>query len=302
MIKQAHDQQTISMPIKGLARTLREALFDPESAEACYQRLLSVSDSVTRYWQGTGFNRNDLFGEYLAYGTLPFTLDLPNRATVWDRINRILNESLDRDVTKFGRFDNDTVSAIPQLLFLLASSVEISINRICTTLRMNQRTVTAVLNALEKTEIITAIPPKGAHNGNIKKPDKYLFTSPAMRAALCNFGGIVTPDNNSSLKGKLLEDIVGMYLKRLFLDAPLTRAIVEYDTSKGGADFIISPDGQRKHSIALEVGSNKTTFRQAIQTVDDLKGKYGLVITSGELAIDETKKIVRVPLEYFFLI
>ncbi len=167
---------------------------------------------------------------------------------------------------------------------------------------MNQRTATAVLAALEKTEIITAVPPKGAHNGNIKKSAKYLFTSPAMRAALCNFGGIITTDDNAVLKGQLLEDIVGMYLKRLFLDAPLTRSIVEYDTAKGGADFIISPNGKKSSSIALEVGANKNTSRQAIQTLADIGGKYGMLVTTGNLQIDEANNVLRVPLDFFFLV
>lgn len=302
MIKQAHMRRPMTRPIPNLAQGIREALFTASDAKDAHDKLAAFSASVNQYWTRTGFNRNELFGEYLAYGTLPFTLDLPNRSTIWDRINRILSESLDRDVTAFGRFDGPTISAVPQMLFLLASSVEVSINSLCTTLGMNQRTVTALLAALEKTEIITAIPPKGAHNGNIKKSAKYLFTSPAMRAALCNFGGIITPDNNAVLKGKLLEDIIGMYLKRLFLDAPLTRAIVEYDTAQGGADFIISPNGQRSSSIAVEVGANKTTSRQVIQTLQDIGGRYGMVITSGGLAIDETNNVLRVPFEFFFLI
>lgn len=302
LIKQAHLQRKTTRPIPGLAKKLREAIFQAPNATESYHRLEACTEEVNRYWSGTGFVRNELFGEYLAYGTLPFTLDLPNRATIWDRINRILSESLDRDVIKLGRFDTPTITAIPQLLFLLASSVEISINSLCNDLGMNQRTVKSILAALEKTEIITAIPPKGAHNGNIKKSSKYLFTSPAMRAALCNFGGIITPDNNATLRGKLLEDIVGMYFKRLFLDAPLTRAIVEYDTAKGGADFIISSDGTRSSSIIVEVGAKKTTPRQAVQTLQDINGKYGLIVTSGNLGVQETNKIVTIPFEYFFLI
>jgi predicted AAA+ superfamily ATPase len=302
MIKQAHLRQPITTPVKGLGQKINDAVFRANDAKDAHSQLASLTTQVNQYWKRTGFNRTELFGEYLTYGTLPFTLDLPNRATIWDRINRILSESLDRDVTSFGRFDGPTVSTIPQMLFLLASSVEISINSMCATLQLNQRTATAVLSALEKTEIITAIPPKGAHNGNIKKSAKYLFTSPAMRAALCNFGGIITPDNNAVLKGKLLEDIVGMYLKRLFLDAPLTRAIVEYDTAKGGADFIISPDGQKSTSIAIEVGANKTTSRQAIQTLQDVGGRYGMVVTGGELDVDEANNVLRVPFEFFFLI
>jgi uncharacterized protein len=302
MIKQAHLKRDITKPVMGLAKKLRDAIFHSQDANEAYQKLLSTTEEVNQYWSSTGFVRNELFGEYLSYGTLPFTLDLPNTATIWDRINRILSESLDRDVTRLGKFDTATITTVPQLLFLLASSTEVSISSLCSDLKLNQRTVTSILAALEKTEIITAIPPKGAHSGNIKKPAKYLFTSPAMRAALCNFGGIITPDNNAELRGKLLEDIVGMYLKRLFLDPPLTRAIVEYDTAKGGADFIISPDGSRQSSLAVEVGAHKVTTRQAVKTLQDIDGKYGMIVTSGSLGVQQNNNIVTVPFEYFFLI
>lgn len=305
MIKQAHEgvaHRSIRRPIQGVASSIRNAIFYSSTAEECYDALVQVKPRVNEYWSGVPYNRNLIFGEYISYGTLPFTLDLPNRSAVWERINRILSESLDRDVVSYKRFDAPTISMIPQLLFILASSVEVSINNIAPLLHSNIRTVKSVIQALEKTEIITEIPPKGASRGRVGKPSKYLFTSPAMRAALCGFGGVITPDNDVSLKGKLLEDAVGLYLKRIFMDSPLNRAIVEYDTAKGGADFIVSGNGTKSNSIVMEVGANKKTSKQVIQTMKDVGGKYGVIVTSGKLDIDESNKVVRVPFDYFFLI
>lgn len=304
MIKQAHEgiaQADIRKPIPGVSLDIKNAIFNSASAEDCYSALSQVKPRVNEYWSSIPYNRNALFGEYLAHGTLPFTLDLPNTSMIWDRINRILSESLDRDVMAYKRFDNPTVATIPQLLFLLAASVEVSVSKLARTLSSNDRTIKSVLSALEKTEIITAIPPKGASHGHIGKPSKYLFTSPAMRAALCGFGGVITPESDSSLRGKLLEDVVGLYLKRMFLDAPLTRAIVEYDPSQGGADFIVSSDGVKRNSVVIEVGANKTTSKQVIQTMNDMNAKYGIIITSGKLEVDAANNVARVPFEYFFL-
>lgn len=304
MIKQAHDnvpQSEILKPIKGVAQSVRDAIFNSSSAEEAYEKLSEAKPSVEAYWKKLPGNKNQIFGEYLAHGTLPFTLDLPNKSAIWDRINRIMSESLDRDVTSYNRFDNETVAIIPQVLFLLASSFETSTVNLAGRLQVDQRTVRAILTALEKTEIITAIPPKGASRGKVGKASKYLFTSPAMRAALCGFGGVITPDNDDSLKGKLLEDVVGLYLKRMFLDSPLTRAIVEYDPAKGGADFIVSHDGIKQNSVVLEVGAHKNTSKQVTQTLKDIGGKYGAIITSGSLDIDREAKVIRVPIEYFML-
>lgn len=304
MIKQAHDRATekdITRPISGLGGNIRQALFGSSSAQNAYKTLKEAKPLVSKYWSSIPYDRNGLFGEYLAHGTLPFTLDLPNKSAIWERINRILSESLDRDVMAYNRFDNETVSAIPQLLFLLASSTETSTSNLSKKLGINQRTVKSVLLALEKTEIITAIPPKGASRGKVGKASKYLFTSPAMRAALCGFGGIITPENDNTLKGKLLEDIVGLYLKRMFLDAPLTRAIVEYDPAQGGADFIVSLDGSKQNSIVIEVGATKTTSRQVLKTLSDIQGRYGVIVSSGKLEVDSDNNVLRVPFEYFFL-
>lgn len=304
MIKQVHEgvaESDVQKPIHGVAQAVKNAIFGSSSADECYKALLEIQPQVSEYWSSLPYGKNGLFGEYLAHGTLPFTLDLPNKSVIWERINRILSESLDRDVMAYRRFDSATVAIIPQLLFLLASSFETTPANLANRLGNEQRTIKAILTALEKTEIITAIPPKGAAQGRVGKANKYLFTSPAMRAALCGFGGVITPDSDSSLKGKLLEDVVGLYLKRMFMDAPLTRAIVEYDPAKGGADFIVSHDGTKKNSVAIEVGANKTTSRQVIQTLKDTSGKYGVVITSGTLGIDKENRVVRVPFEYFFL-
>jgi len=304
MIKQVHEgtpESNVRKPIPGVSQAIKNALFGSATADECFHSLQLIKPQINEYWSAIPYERNGLFGEYLAHGTLPFTLDLPNKSVIWERINRILSESLDRDVMAYRRFDSATVAIIPQLLFLLASSFETSARNLSDRLNTDQRTIKAILTALEKTEIINAIPPKGAAFGRVGKASKYLFTSPAMRAALCGFGGVITPDSDTSLKGKLLEDVVGLYLKRMFMDAPLTRAIVEYDPAKGGADFIISHDGTKKNSIAMEVGANKTTSRQVIQTLADISGKYGIVVTSGRLELDSDNKVVRVPFEYFFL-
>lgn len=102
------------------------------------------------------------------------------------------------------------------------------------------------------------------------------------------------------LRGKLLEDIVGLYLKRIFLEAPLTCAIVEYDPAQGGADFIVSPDGTNKNAVVLEVGAQKDNSKQVIQTLASIDGRYGAVVTSGTLEVDKENNVLRIPFEFFF--
>ena len=301
MIDQAHnDKDSIKFPVIGLSTKLRDALFTSSNATQAFNRLATLNNEVNSYW--TGLNKPEAIRKYFSYGTLPFTLTLPNESVIWARIYQTLSEALARDVNSLGKFGAHTVASLPRLLFLLAHSERKSLNKLADTLSIDIKTIRSVLEELESTEIITAIKPKGASFGRIAKPYKYLFTSPAMRLALVNSGGAikVESDSRSKLRGQLLEDVAGMYFKRMFMDGQ-SKAIVEYDTAEGGADFIISLTGEKKDSIVVEVGVKKTTSRQVAQTLGELNGRYGLIVTGQPLNIDTVNNSVYVPLEFFLL-
>jgi predicted AAA+ superfamily ATPase len=300
MMEQAHHGQRIKYPVKGVGSGIRNVLFNSRNVTQVYTGLAALQPGVREYWKG--LDKADLIKKYFSYGTLPFTLTLPNDSVIWARIYQTLSEVLARDVDALAKFDKQTVAILPRLLFILAHSEQISMDSLSRTLSIHIRTVRSIFDELEKTEIVTAIKPKGASFGRVTKPYKYLFTSPAMRLALVNSGGAikVEDDSRSKLRGQLLEDIVGMYLKRIFIDAQ-KKAVVEYDTAKGGADFIISATGEKKDAMSLEVGVKKTTNRQAVQTLEDLNGKYGMVVTDRPLSVDTANKVLYVPLEYFLL-
>lgn len=300
MIEQAHRGVQIKYPVKGVGSGIRSILFESKNVSQVYTGLAALQSGVNEYWHS--LNKAELIKKYFSYGTLPFTLTLPNESVIWARIYQTLSEVLTRDVDAMAKFDRQTISILPRLLFLLAHAQEISMDSLSRTLGLHIRTVRSILDELEKTEIITAIKPKGTSFGRVTKPYKYLFTSPAMRLALVNSGGAIKVEDTSrsKLRGQLLEDIVGMYLKRIFIDAQ-KKAIVEYDTAKGGADFIISATGEKKDAISLEVGVKKTSNRQAAQTLEELGGKYGMVVTDQPLSVDTEHKVLYVPLEYFLL-
>jgi len=117
--------------------------------------------------------------------------------------------------------------------------------------------------------------------------------TPAVRHTLLT---IVEGDNAFlNNKGKYLEDIIALTLYREFgqkLASPLF-----YDSAKGGADFILNLSQEK---IAIEVGYGNKGIEQTKQTLEKIKGKYGLVISNSPLAKEDN--IVKVPLEYFLLI
>ena len=93
------------------------------------------------------------------------------------------------------------------------------------------------------------------------------------------------------------EDAVGLALRRILEPE---RATIEYDTAPGGADFIISW-GKEPAPIIIEIGSRKKSDRQVVLTKRSTESRYGLIVTEGELRIDELRKVVYLPFSFFFL-
>ena len=139
--------------------------------------------------------------------------------------------------------------------------------------------------------------PYGAHYSQVKKPSKYLFTSSTYRAMYYNLIGSV--ELYDQYKGRLLEDVTGVGLSYLYSNIP--GASLTYDNAESGADFILLPsvDSQK---IILEVCMGKKGFRQAINSLQKVKAKYGLIVSQTRLDVNKNQKFITVPLEYFLLV
>ena len=184
----------------------------------------------------------------------------------------------------------------------MANSEQQSLTKMSQRFSLNIRTIQNMLQILVNSEILIAVPPFGSTSGKIAKPYKYLFTTPATRQALNNLATTSLVESQfDRLRGALLEDVVGLYLKQAFHNQPLA-GLVEYDSSQQGADFIVMPNYLKREAIALEVGWHKRTSRQALATLKRIKSKsYGLVVADCQLRLDDSKKVVFVPLAIFLL-
>ena len=102
---------------------------------------------------------------------------------------------------------------------------------------------------------------------------------------------------NENYRGKLLEDVVGMYLNRLLYKK--INVSITYDSAQGGADFIVGWERQR---IIIEVGSGDKGARQIKNTMAKVEARYGFTISSNYLNLIRDENILQVPLEYFLLV
>jgi predicted AAA+ superfamily ATPase len=97
--------------------------------------------------------------------------------------------------------------------------------------------------------------------------------------------------------GKLLEDVVVMYLRRIFGEKSLSHSITYGDTS-GSADFVVR---NIKSTYVIEAGIGKKTLKQIYNTPGVTKKRIGVVISNNELSLNEELNTVVIPVRQFLL-
>ena len=252
-------------------------------------------------------------------GFVSYEAELSQELQIKDQIQQTLGRVLERDLAAIHSFDRQTRATALDFLRLLADSDTISLSKISKSLSPDRskplaiNTIRDLLKALKQAAVLNEILPLGSSFGRVSKSSKYLFAAPAIRSALLplvqarNYSR--QPEGESGLKqkllrGRLLEDTVGMYLKRLFVNRPLP-GVLEYDARDGGADFLISRVTDRLEVIPIEVGWSKRSHRQIAQTRRRLKSSpYGLVVTGGLSgpSLVAGDKTVYIPLSLFLLL
>lgn len=281
--------------VKGLAQELRDAIFFSNSAQEVYEKLKQKEKKMNEYY--LGISRLD-FENYLHYGSLPFMIALDNEALVYDQINKSLDRVINKDIPQMRSLGSEIVSLTPAILYAVADMDAFNFSTLSKKFGISRPKVAEIFSVLEQTEILHRIYPQGSHFNQVtQKPSKYLFSSPAFRAMYYKTIGNTITEQNA--RGKLLEDLVGMYLYRLCDKKPLYS--LTYDSAQGGADFIFTIG---KNKIVIEVGVNKKEYGQVIQTASKVNATYGIIISehAEEIEYNHENNILKIPLRYFILI
>lgn len=291
-----HHYKSLPAPSKSndLQEKLRQALLESRNYQGVFAQLQKLRGDVSLYWKN--LNAQACIKDYMRFGSLPFTLKIEGNSSKWRTVDALLEESLAKDVSHLARTQSSVSMLFPGLLRLLAELDTISLHRLSKIIGLNKRTLINMLSSLCSAEILNPIRPSGSAYRQVNRPNKYLFTTPAMRLTLAMKAGL-TDDSRSGIEGRLMEDVVGLYLKRI-----VPGGLVHYDSKPGGADFILFNFGSADTAIPIEVGLKKRRADQAWQTLQRTKGKYGLVVTNTGLDIEPEMATVFVPLEYFLLI
>ncbi|MFA5188292.1 MAG: AAA family ATPase [Patescibacteria group bacterium] len=275
-----------------LKEKIRQAVYFSKDANEAYHNLLVLQSQVNQYWSKV--SRADI-KEYLSYGTLPFSFIMPNETAIYDSISLLLDKIIKLDLPVLGSFDTNTLGMVKRILFAIAENDTTSLNFLEKTFGINRLTIANIFDALEKAELLIKIPAYGSNMSAAKKPNKYLFMTPAIRMTFFYFTG----QENTYLtrQGKLLEDSIGSHLYREFI---LRKdGAIRYDSAQGGADFILQI--LNKKQIIIEVGIGAKDKRQIISSMKKIKSDYGLIFSASELSADPALNILSIPLDYYFL-
>ncbi len=286
------NRSEIRFPSK-LGEDIAQGLFASENASEAFKRLKLLENQVRAYWQKTDILAID---RYIKYYSLPSVLSYKDDAAIYTILNSVVDRIVEKDLPTMQSFSTAVLAKIPSLLFLVASSDTRSLAAFAKDLKdIDEKTLIAVFRVLEEAELLLRVYPFSiSAPKRVRKPSKYLFFASSIRAALIHITDSRAIDTQH--KGKLLEDSVGMYLYRHF--SSVIGASLGYDDAQGGADFIIDAGGKR---IVVETGWNKRNPSQAIQTMQEVKANYGLLVSNSSL-LEQKNDVVIVPFDFFFLL
>ncbi|OGZ63041.1 MAG: hypothetical protein A2812_02260, partial [Candidatus Staskawiczbacteria bacterium RIFCSPHIGHO2_01_FULL_36_16] len=161
-------------PIKDLKKNIKDALFSSNSAKDAYEKLKKYEQSVVSAWSSIDRNYID---EYLKIGTLPFAIRIKDEVRVYQTITLLLDKVINQDVQSLGRFDTKTLIHIKRVLFLLAESDVVSIQKLATTLETSVNTISNILEVIEQAELLIRVMPYGSNSKKVRKPSRYQFMS-----------------------------------------------------------------------------------------------------------------------------
>src|SRR3989339_544043 len=292
LLKSKHSSaQNLKFPEKGLKTALKNALFFSKNAEEGFNQLKKLQGIINKYWYGIDLMEIDNF---MRFGSMPFALTIKNQERIHALINELIDKVIEKDLLEIEKFDSTTINSAKSILLLLASSSELSVNKVANTIKnISVNTLSDMLHALERAEMLIRVYPYGSAYSQVRKPSKYHFMSPSIRHVLLTL--IEGQRAFESYKGYYLEDLIALTLHREFRQTLISP--IMYDSSQGGADFVVNLQNK---NIVLEVGYGEKRIKQAKTTLNKINGNYALVISNSELALHDN--IIKVPIKDFLLI
>lgn len=279
--------------LNNLSSQIYSAIYESTDAADCYKRLVGIEPAINKYYSSV--DSSDWW-KYIHLGTLPFTIGSVNETDAYRKVLQSVEKVIYKDLPQIDSIDIKNVSTANSLLRLLADADTISVNKVSDVLRVSNATVSNILDALTKAELLIRAVPYGSNFSAARKNNKYLFASPTVRAALNYMAGSPMPEEIR--EGRLLEDIAALYFYRR--NGIARSGEIFYDSSNGGADFIIRTGNT---AIVFETGRGEKDSRQVDDTMSRVSAaRYGVTICNvDKVTLASDSKSVFIPWRVFAL-
>ncbi len=281
---------------KDLEKEMREAFLQSQSAQELFLEIKKLEPKINNYLTKI---RNKDVNDFIMYASLPSLVGLEESVLAYDQVKNILDRVVGQDILQTEEFNVETLNKIKDILYITANGDKISFSAIGnnTGIQLHYMTVSRIFEILQQTEVLMRVLPFSvSHNTQVRQASKFLFSTPVFRAMYFHLrGSVLSPEE---ARGKLLEDIVGMYLNRILYQQKEVH--LNYDAERGGADFVV---GFGNRDIVMEVSTDKKTIKQVVRTMNKIKSTYGIIISEKQeiLDINEEYGIVKIPFKYFLL-
>ena len=273
-----------------------EVLYYSSTAAEAFAGLRQLQPKVNRQW--TKYDRNSL-NTYLTTGTLPFGLRYGEPHLIYADLDKLIDRVISHDLNSLHPFSAESLATIRRLLFLLATTSDVvSFNNLTQDLKTNSRQLWLMFDALQKAGLIIKVPAYGSHFTTTRRPARYHFMSPALRATLHNVVG--NPAVDLIRRGGLLEDAAVLHYYRELVLGKRAELNHPYSRRSERCDFILKIPAS--HQLAIEFGLGSKGVEQVAKTMAKIDCRYGLVFANNQLKLSKDQRIVSVPLDYFFLI
>ena len=280
-------------PIPGLKAKINDAIFESSSAQECYGKLKTCEPYIEKYRKSIGRNH---WANYIHTGSIPFTLAIEEKGEVYKQILQTVEKVIYKDLPQIDSIDSKSIPVAKSLLVLLAEADSVSVNKVSSILNSTNITISNILSALCKAELLVDIVPYGSNFTAAKKSHKYLFSSSVVRSALNYMNG--TGSSKEVTEGRILEDVMGLqFYKR---NGIYNNGGIFYDSSQGGADFIIKTGNS---AVVFESGRGEKTGAQVEHTMKQIPcAKYGITVCkTSSIRLSDNKTSVFIPWRVFAL-
>lgn len=294
--------KTQKYPPKGLKREIKDALWGGEEVLNTFSRLKYLEKKVDNSWKQIGGTKDEI-NYYLIRGSIPFASALKDEQEALDQIMQTIRSIIRIDLPKQAThtFDQETLDIVLKLLWRLANSSDTSLRNMADEFGKDAKTIGNVLQALEQAELLIKMLPYSEsrrHRAGMKpttRPNKYLFMSPTMRAAILN--GIGGRNLLDEKRGYLLEDAFALYFYKEIIQSGSGSVMYIKDDKEASADFMVERAGS---FIPVEIGSGvNKSCKQVINVIKNTKNcPYGFIFCDCEEVELIEGKIIRVPLRF----